>query len=306
MELIKIAESLHCHIPSVQASMRKWLSGDDTDRQAGDAHLIKIVKDQAAAGANYMDVNTDNFLTDPEYGRDGALRAMDHMYELVAAHGQGTPVCVDSSDTGLLEAGLGRYYEAMGKDAAPPLMNSISITRLEPLSLRKDTVFSVVGMLLEQAGGSIGFADIAGPEGYHETARHLFEKAREAGFAADEIFFDPTVGPLGADMVGYTRRTFEGIRLIRTDPEMAGAHICVGLSNCSDGLPRRVAVNRAYLRVAMEYGLDGAIMDVTKVTGKDKVAPSIEKLIREVLEADPMDALGIVVDFVQSERARKA
>lgn len=305
MGLIRIGESLHCHIPSVQRSARAWLCGDGAEREAGEGRLVQLVKDQTEAGADYLDVNVDNFLTDSEIGREGALKALDHVLVLIQRHGKGLPACIDSSDPGILEWGLRRYCEIRGPEGPPPLLNSVAVSKLETLALRKDFRFSVVGMLLEKVGGTSAFTEVAGPEAYHETARYLFDRAREAGFAPEEVFFDPTVGPLGADMVGYTRRTFEGIRVIRSDPHMAGVHICIGLSNCADGLPRRLAINRAYLRIALEYGLDAAILDVTKVTGKDLVDGEILKLVRRIIKADPEDTLTLLVDFVQAEKQKK-
>lgn len=306
MGLIRIGELLHCHIPSVQKSARRWLCGDALDRIAGERHLVQLVKDQAEAGADYLDVNVDDFLTDPAAGREGALRVLGHILELIGCHGKGIPACIDSSDPGVLEVGLRRYYELRGPNAPSPLVNSVAVSRLETLSLRKQHRFSVIGMLLEKVGATSAFTEVAGPEAYHETARFLFDRAREAGFAPEEIFFDPTVGPLGADMVGYTRRTFEGIRSIRSDPDIAGAHVCIGLSNCSDGLPRRTAINRAYLRVAMEYGLDAAILDVTQVTGQDPVDPRILNLVRQIAEPESADALSLLVDYVQAHPRRRA
>ena len=299
MGLIRIGENLHCHIPAVLASARRWLCGDELDRLAGEKHLVKLVQGQAAAGADYMDVNVDDFLTDAEIGREGALEVMFHFYDLVERYGQGIPICIDSSDPAILEAGLRRYYEMKGEAAPPPLVNSVSASRLEPLAFRKQYRFSVVGMLLESVWESSGFADAMEPETYHETARFIFDRAREAGFAPDEIFYDPAVGPLATDMVGYTKRTFGGIRLIREDPHMAGVHICLGLSNCSDGLPRRLGLNRAYLRVAMEYGVDAAILNAARVTGKDLVDPWLLKLIRNVVESESADPLTLLVDFAQ-------
>jgi len=154
-------------------------------------------------------------------------------------------------------------------------------------------------MLVESIWDSEGFAGAADPENYHQTATLIYDEARKAGFAADEVFFDPAVGPLATDMVGYTRRTFQGIRLIREDPHLEGVHICLGLSNCSDGLPRRLGLNRAYLRVAMDWGVDAAIMNTARVTGKDLVDPWLLKLIRKVVESDEFDPLMLMVDFAQ-------
>ncbi len=296
--LIRIGESLHCHIPSVQESARRWLCGDALDHEAGERHLLSLVKQQAAAGADYLDVNVDDLLSMDGIGEEGARQIMGHILRLIIEHGTGLPPCIDSSDPQLLEWGLKHYFEELGGRAAP-VLNSVTITRLEPLAMRSDYAFGIVGMLLEQSGGTSGFTDIAGPEAYHQTAREIFDHAVKAGFAPGEVFFDPTVGPLGADMVGYTKRTFEGIRSIRADTDMQGVHVCLGLSNCSDGLPRRLALNRAYLRVAMEYGVDAAIVDASQISGKDLVDGRILKLIRQIATGDSMDALPLLVDFAQ-------
>lgn len=299
MSLIRIGEALHCHIPAVRESGRRWLQGDALDREAGERHLRKLVQDQAAAGADYLDVNVDDFLVEEGLGREGALRLMEHVLLLIQRCGQGLPPCIDSSDPVILEWGLQFYHELSGGQR-PPLVNSVTASRLGILGLRRRLPFSVVCMLLERVGDSGGgFTDIAGPEVYHETARFLFDQARQAGFAPGEIFFDPTVGPLGADVVGYTRRTFEGIRSIRSDPQMAGVHVCLGLSNCSDGLPRRLAINRAYLRIAVEYGVDAAILDAVQMRGDDKVDGRILALIRRVVEDQEADALSLLVDYAQ-------
>ncbi len=68
MALIRIGETLHCHIPTVQASARRMLLGDALDREAGKRHLRRVVLDQAEAGADYMDINVDNFLVEEGIG----------------------------------------------------------------------------------------------------------------------------------------------------------------------------------------------------------------------------------------------
>lgn len=305
MALIRIGEALHCHLPTVRASGRRWLQGDALDQEAAERHLRKLVEDQVGAGATYLDVNVDNFLIDTSLGREQALRLMEHLLTLIAHHGRGTPPCIDSSDPLVLEHGLIFYHKLTG-GRSKPLVNSVTATRLDVLALRRQMPFSAVCMLLERVGDQTGFTDIAGPEVYHETASYLFDKATAAGFAAEEIFFDPTVGPLGADVVGYTRRTFEGIRAIRADAGMAGVHVCLGLSNCSDGLPRRLAINRAYLRLAMEYGVDAAILDAVQMREDDKVDGKILALIRRIVEDQEVDALSLLVDFAQGHPRTQA
>lgn len=302
MSLIRIGESLHCHIPSVQTSARRWLTGDAIDREAGERHLQHLVHSQIAAGADFLDVNVDDFLGQSDVGSTGARNLMAHILSLIHRYGEGVPPCIDSSDPEMLEFGLMHYHEVL-RGQNLPLVNSITVNRLELLSLHANLPYAVVGMLLEQAGSdsATGFTDIADAAVYHETARALFDSARDAGLKAEQVYFDPTVGPLGADMVGYTKRTFEGIRRIREDPDMTGAHVVLGLSNCSDGLPRRLSINRAYLRLAIEYGVDAAICDVEKITGQDLCDPRLLKLIRSIASGEATDALSLLVDYAQSQ-----
>ena len=44
MRLIRIGEDLHCHIPNVQASARRWLCGDALDRLDGDLKILQRLK----------------------------------------------------------------------------------------------------------------------------------------------------------------------------------------------------------------------------------------------------------------------
>lgn len=297
MALIRIAESLHCHIPMVGDSARRWLRGDALDRESANRHFRKVIESQVTAGCDFLDVNVDNMFIETDIGMEGAKKLLDHLLGYIDEYGAGIPPCIDSSDPSLLEWGLERYTEISGGNNHP-LINSVTATKLESLELRKRFKCSVVGMLLEKVGQeSAGFTDIAGPEVYHETAKFIFDQATAAGFAPDEIFFDPTVGPLGADMVGYTHRTFEGIKAIREDPAMDGVHITIGLSNCSEGLPRRLGVNRCYLRVAMQYGVDAAILDVVNVTEDDGVDWHVLQLVKKLAAGHDMDSLSLLVDF---------
>ena len=139
MALIRIGESLHCHIPTVQRSARRWLCGDGMDREAGERHLVALVRDQVGAGADYLDVNVDNFLTEEGIGREGAQKVLEHILDLIVRHAPRTPPCVDSSDQGLLIWGLRRYQE-LGKGRTPaPLINSTVAAAVPPVARTSST-----------------------------------------------------------------------------------------------------------------------------------------------------------------------
>jgi cobalamin-dependent methionine synthase I len=149
------------------------------------------------------------------------------------------------------------------------------------LPLKKQYNFSFVGLLVSEDKPT-------GPGGSHSVdelyslAKQIFRKAaQQYGFQPNQIFFDSTVFPLAIDMPmepdvpGYTYRTFETIKKIRSDPVMKGVHCSLGISNSVRDLPgRKIGVCRAYLARAMEYGLDAAIVNVSHHYGS--VEPPVE------------------------------
>lgn len=246
-------------------------------------YITDLIKSQAAEGADYIAVNLDAF------GEDDPQVAVDMMAEyvkLVREYSNGVPVCVDSSDNDVLVAGLKQWYDTE-KSVTQPLINSVKIhTMHDILPLKKDFDFAFIGLLLskEKPIGSVGTHSI---EQLYNLARQIFEKAvREYGFKPEEIFFDSTVFPLAIDMPmqpgvpGYTYRTFETIKKIKSDPQMKGVHCVLGISNCVRDLPgRRIGLCRAYLAKAMDYGLDAAIVNVAHHYGEVKPAPELLKLV---------------------------
>ena len=142
------------------------------------------------------------------------------------------------------------------------------------LPLKKDYDFSFIGLLVSEEKPT-------GPGGSHSVdelyglAKQIFERAvGQYGFKPGQIFFDSTVFPLAIDMPmepgvpGYTYRTFETIKKIRSDPRMKGVHCSLGVSNSVRDLPaRRIGVCRAYVTKAMEYGLDAGIVNTAHQYG---------------------------------------
>ena len=102
----------------------------------------------------------------------------------------------------------------------------------------------------------------------------------------EEIFFDSTVFPLAIDMPmesgvpGYTYRTFETIKKIKTAPDMKGVHFSLGISNCCRDLPgRKIGICRAYVEKAMTYGLDAGIVNVSHHFGEKRADEELAKLV---------------------------
>jgi len=291
--LIIIGESIHASIPKT-AEMMKQLG------ELGPAaysvpsepldYIKNLIESQAAGGADYIAVNLDAF------GEDDPKTAINMMREyvkLVRKWGNGVPVCIDSSDDDVLKAGLKEWYDTEQK-VAQPLVNSVKVyTMGQMLPLKRDFDFAFIGLLMSEN-------EPAGPGGSHSVdelyslAEQIFNASvSEYGFRPNQIYFDSTVFPLAIDMPmtpgvsGYTYRTFETIKKIKSDPKMKAAHCVLGVSNCVRDLPgRKIGVCRAYVAKAMEYGLDAVIANVEHHYGSVEPAGELLELVDAYAKMD--------------------
>ena len=291
--LIVIGESIHASIPKTGKIMKQLRElGSDAYMQSSPPldYIKALIESQADDGADYIAVNLDAF------GEDDPQVAVEMMVEyvkLVRQWGRGVPVCVDSSDDDVLVAGLKEWYST-DEEVKPPLINSIKVYTMDNmLPLKKEFEFSFVGLLVSESKAM-------GPGGSHSVdelytlAKQLFEAAVGGhGFKPEQIFFDSTVFPLAIDMPmepgvpGYTYRTFETIRRIKSDRQMKGVHFSLGVSNSVRDLPaRRIGVCRAYVAKAMEYGLDAGIVNTAHKYGSVEPAPELLELVDAYAKLD--------------------
>ena len=198
---------------------------------------------QVAAGADMLDVNAGIPLVDePEL-----LKAMLH----AAQEAVDAPICIDSSVIEALEAGLS-VYEGRA------LVNSVTaederLQEILPLVARHGA--AVIGLANDETGIPVT------PEERLKHARKIIDVAGEYGIAPEDVVIDPLAMTVGADTEAVTT-TLRTISLIRDE---LGVNMCLGASNVSFGLPRRHALNAAFLPMAMAAGLTSAIMSTAEV-----------------------------------------
>jgi 5-methyltetrahydrofolate corrinoid/iron sulfur protein methyltransferase len=152
-----------------------------------------------------------------------------------------------------------------------------------------------------------------GPGGSHSVeelygiAKQIFQKATvNYGFKPEQIFFDSTVFPLAIDMPmepgvpGYTYRTFETIKRIKSDARMKGVHCSLGVSNSVRDLPaRKIGVCRAYMAKAMEYGLDAGIVNTAHQYGSVEAPPELLALVDAYAKLDgSMDKMSKAMELM--------
>jgi 5-methyltetrahydrofolate--homocysteine methyltransferase len=285
---IAVGESIHASIPQTGKIMRRLseLGPDAYSNSSEPLDYIKtLIEEQTAEGADYIAVNLDAF------GEENPQAAVDMMVEyvrLVRKWGNGVPICIDSSDDGVLTAGLKEWYNT-DEAVRQPLINSVkAYTMQNLLPLKEQWDFAFVGLLISESGKPPSIDDL------YSLAKQIFDEAvGKYGFEPEEIFFDSTIFPLAIDMPmqpgepSYTYKTFETIKKIKSDPDMKGVHFIGGISNCARDLPgRKTGVMRAYVHKAMEYGMDAGIVNVKHHLPEGEPAPELLQLVDAYAKMD--------------------
>jgi 5-methyltetrahydrofolate--homocysteine methyltransferase len=206
--------------------------------------IAALARRQVDAGAHWLDVNAG---TPPE-------REVEDLVWLVQTVQAAVDValCLDSTDATALAAALKAVKHT-------PLVNSISGEpgRLDAvLPLVAANGCDVVALAMDEHGIP------PSPERRMQVIERLLAATRKAGIADERVYVDPLVLTVATntDAAGVT---LDVIRRVRA--EFPQAHIVLGLSNVSFGLPARALVNRTFLTLALGAGIDTAMMDPTDV-----------------------------------------
>jgi 5-methyltetrahydrofolate--homocysteine methyltransferase len=206
-----------------------------------DAQFIReLAKKQADAGADWLDVNAG---THPDQEPDDLMWLVENVQAVVE-----TPICLDSANPKALSA----VMKVVNKT---PLINSISG---EPERLK-----GILPLVAEHGCPVIALAmdDKAIPaqsEQRIEIVRKVLQATRAAGVPDDRVYVDPLVMTIATSITSGTT-FFDTVRALHQ--EYPQIHFTSGLSNISFGLPARSYINRAFMTLAIQAGLDSAIMD---------------------------------------------
>jgi len=156
------------------------------------------------------------------------------------------PLQIDSSNPKALESAM-RIYN--GK----PLINSVNGT---------EESMNAVLPLVQKYGGTL-IALTLDEKGIPKTAQerlaiaqNIAEKAKQYGIEKKDIIVDPLALTVSSDK-DSARVTLSAIKLLRQN----GFYTSLGVSNISFGLPSRETINSAFFTMALEKGLNCAIMN---------------------------------------------
>jgi cobalamin-dependent methionine synthase I len=208
-----------------------------------EAYLRVMAKRQVDAGAGFLDLNVDEL--SPRLAEQKA--AIRWLVSLVQEWTP-VPVSIDSSHGEIIAEGLQAARAGSG-----PMLNSASLERRSAL----DLAVAAGGPVVVTAAGASGMPSDAA--GRIENASTMVEAALAKGIGISDIYVDPLVFPISVDG-GFGSHALDAMRVIR---ERYGPDINItgGMSNASFGIPGRRLLNDVFLRLAIEAGADGGIID---------------------------------------------
>jgi len=233
--MITIAEKINATISSVKTII------ESRDEEA----LLALARKQAAAGADYIDINVGTGSGSAEDEKE----AMRWAVELIQAEVE-TALCIDSADPEVLQAGL------LARGDRPALINSTKgsdhyLESVVPLAKEFDK--PIVGLAMDEQGIPKTV------ENRVAACAKIVAACDKYGVPQERIHFDPLVLPVSTD-VKQGMVTLSTIQAIKE--EFPACKTIMAISNVSFGLPKRAVFNTAFLHMALFAGLDGAIMNV--------------------------------------------
>jgi cobalamin-dependent methionine synthase I len=209
-------------------------------KERDEAFIRDLAIKQVQAGASWLDVNAG---TRHSREPDDLIWLIETVQPSVEV-----PLCLDSVNSQALIAAL-QVVERT------PMINSISgeAQRLESiLPLVAEHGCSVIALAMD------GKRIPESCEQRMEAIRKVMEATRASHISDEEVYIDPLAMTLATNTES-ARMTLDAMHAIRK--EFPEAHLTMGLSNISFGLPARSYINRAFLTLAMAAGLDSVILD---------------------------------------------
>lgn len=321
----RLAEGARPHVPA-QKPRDLWLSGlellevkpennfvnvGERCNVAGSRKFLRLVNekqyDEALAiarkqvedGAQVIDVNMDDGLLD-------AKEEMVNFLNLIASEPEiaRVPVMIDSSKWEVIEAGL-KCLQGKG------IVNSISLKEGEDVFLQHARAIrrygaAVVVMAFDEQGQADTYERKIAVCG--RAYRLLVE---QAGFAPQDIIFDPNVLAIATGMAEHDAYAVDFIRAAAwIRQHLPGAHVSGGISNLSFSFRGnnyiREAMHAVFLYHAIRAGMDmGIVNPATSVLYTDIPADLLQSLEDVVLNRRP-DAAERLVEKAEQLKAEAA
>ena len=208
-------------------------------RENNMSYILSEAVTQDERGAHILDVNVGLPEIDEPKMMTAAIKEIQAVTSL--------PLQIDTVNFDAMERAC-RVYN--GK----PLINSVNGSG-ESMAAVFPIVKKYGGAVIALTMDETGIPETA--RGRVEIARRIMKNAAEYGIDKKDIIIDPLALTVSSNPEA-ARVTLEAIRLIRTE---LGLHTSLGISNISFGLPQRDFITASFYTMALEAGLDCAIMN---------------------------------------------
>ncbi|MGN0584797.1 MAG: homocysteine S-methyltransferase family protein [Ruminococcus sp.] len=213
------------------------------------SYILDQALQQTEAGADILDVNVGLPGIDEKDMMVRTVKALQSVGD--------SPLQLDSTDPEVLEAAL-RVYN--GK----PIVNSVngeekSLESILPIVKKYGA--AVVGLTLDEKGIPQKADD------RFAIAEKILKRAESIGIPRRDVYIDCLTLTVSAEQTGALE-TLSALHRVKTE---LGLKTVLGVSNISFGLPNREAVNRTFITMAMQMGLDLPIMNPNIVSMAEAV-----------------------------------
>lgn len=215
--------------------------------------LEEEARAQISNGAAYIDINCATSL---EKETEDLLWLISQMQEKLRCS-----ISIDSPNLAVIK-------EALKIHKGTAFINSITAEKekLEALpALTKDDKARVVVLAMDENGMP------QDAEGRIKIAEGAIDAALKEGVDKKNIYIDPLVKPISTE----AKQAYYFLEAVKRLKEKE-INVVGGLSNVSFGLPARSLLNAAFLKLAIESGIDAAIIDPT------------DELIKTVLDGNDL------------------
>lgn len=268
----------------------------DTEDFAG---IQALAVKQVEAGAFALNVNCGaRAKSDPQFMAE-VIRSIQAVVSV--------PLSFDFPNAEVQEICL-KSYDLEKAKGALPIINSIAETRWDLMELQKIRPFRVILMGTERLEDGVAKPNRTGAEIASTAKRATLRLVRDHGMKVSDVFVDISVSALIADTTGMTRATLDGIRLIGSDPELAGINISGGLSNIGQQLPPKAAdgsnlkeqLEYAFLTLAVPMGMNTVLGTPWRDYQKLPADNFVLETLREFIELEGSKALRQVRRFYKA------
>ncbi|MCL2297397.1 MAG: methionine synthase [Proteobacteria bacterium] len=244
---------------------------------AGDfAAAVEVARNQVENGAQIIDVNMDEAMLD-------SVAAMTRFLNIIATEPDiaRVPVMIDSSRWDVIEAGL-KCVQGRA------LVNSLSLKEGEAEFLHRARLVKRYG-----AAAVVMAFDEQGQADSFERRIAICQRAydvltQKAGFAPEDIVFDPNVFAIATGIDEHADYALDFIRATRWIREnLPHAKISGGISNVSFSFRGndtvREAIHTVFLYHAIRNGLTMGIVNAGQLGVYDELDPALREAVEDVV-----------------------